>query len=565
MLQRLFILAATAHADRQRQGFRRDVQCAAKVQSDLLLRLVHRHAPSEFGRIHDFSRMRDPRDFARCVPIRNHEQLFPWLNRVFQGDATALFRPNQSILMFALSSGTTDQPKRIPVTPEFLRSYRRGWNVFGIQALHDHPEGLGRCLLQVVSPMEEYRSPTGVPCGAISGLLAARQMRVVRRYYANPPITANMADANARYYTIMRLAVPRDVAWVVTPNPATTLRLVKTAADHAERLVRDIHDGTLSPPGEVEIPIRARTERALRPNPALARKLTAEIARDGRLLPRHYWRLSFLANWMGGTLRLYLQDFPAWFGEVPVRDIGLLATEGRVTIPLEDGSPVGVLDPHAGYFEFLEENSRAEDFPAVRAGHELEVGRGYRVVMTNAAGLYRYDLGDYVRVHGFLGESPCLEFLHRGDAVSSLCGEKLTEWQVLTAFERVARQAGCAAARFVVAPMWGDPPYYRLYVENRVSFPCTFGPDYDAALATLNVEYASKRASRRLGGVEVNVMPPGLLQACDEHRARARGRGHEQFKQSHLLTSPGADTEFLLGGDRSALVPSGASVSEPRP
>lgn len=544
MLNQLLIAGATLHADAQRRRFQRDVQRAAQVQDAVLRGILLRHADSAFGRTHGFAQVRNLKEFAARVPIREHEQLRPWLDRVYEGDFNALLGARERILMFALSSGSTDQPKRIPVTTEFLHAYRRGWNIFGIQALRDHPEGLGRCLLQVVSPMEEYRSPTGLPCGAISGLLAAKQKRVVRRFYANPSATAEIANADARYYTIMRLAVPRDVAWIVTPNPATTLKLVRTAALHAERLIRDVHDGTLSPLGDIEPAVHARIVRPIRPDRKLAQKLSADLSRDGKLLPRHYWRLSFLANWMGGTLRLYLQEFPAWFGDIPVRDIGLLATEGRVSIPLADGTPAGVLDPRAGYFEFVPEGEGLYEAHAAFGCHDVKPGGVYRVVLTNAAGLYRYDLGDYVRVHGFMGEAPCVEFLHRGNAVSSFCGEKLTEWQVVNAYERVATRLGMGLARFLLSAVWDDPPRYRLHIEGNGQSCTELAHQYDEALAAINLEYGSKRSSGRIGPIELNVVPVGRLLAMDESRRKGRGAAHEQFKQVHLINQPGDDLEI---------------------
>lgn len=547
MWTRLLVLGARLHAEAQRRAFLRDARDAVAVQEGLLRHLLKRHADSAFGREHGFSGIRSAGAFAERVPIRDYEALRPWMDRVYAGETGALFGGGERLRMFALSSGSTDQPKRIPVTGDFLRAYRRGWRVFGISALRDHPEALARCLLQVVSPMEEYRAPCGLPCGAISGLLAAEQGRAVRRFYANPAGTAAIADAEARYYTIMRMAVLRNVAWIVTPNPATTLRLARAAAEHAERLIRDVRDGTLSPPGEPGLRVREELAHRLRPNRALARRMEEGASREGRLLPRHYWRLSFLANWTGGTLGLHVKEFPAWFGAIPVRDIGLLATEGRVSIPLSDGTAAGVVDPRAAFFEFVEEGAAGRDAGAARRMHEVEVGRTYRVVMTNAAGLYRYDLGDFVRVTEFLGACPCVEFLHRGSAVSSLCGEKVTEWQATAAFERVISGLGMKPARFVLAAAWGNPPRYRLYVEGAAGNTALLAARYDEALAELNVEYASKRSSRRLGAVELIALREGVLSLWDEERRKARGRGHEQFKAVHLLSRPGEDG-FLCGG-----------------
>ena len=90
----------------------------------------------------------------------------------------------------------------------------------------------------------------------------------------------------------------------------------------------------------------------LAPDPGRARQLETIVAEHGALLPKHYWNLAFIANWTGGTMGLYLRDFPHYFGEVPVRDIGLLASEGRVSIPIEDGTPAGIVDVVSHFFEF---------------------------------------------------------------------------------------------------------------------------------------------------------------------------------------------------------------------
>src|SRR5262249_15939740 len=60
-----------------------------------------------------------------------------------------------------------------------------------------------------------------------------------------------------------------------------------------------------------------------------------------------------LGNWTGGSMGAYLRHYPRYYGDTPVRDVGLIASEGRMTIPLEDGTPGGVLDVTSHYFEFI--------------------------------------------------------------------------------------------------------------------------------------------------------------------------------------------------------------------
>jgi hypothetical protein len=546
-LDSLSLGVARQHCRLQHSRFLRAARRAAAVQEKLLHALLRRGESSGFGRDHRLGHVCGYRRFIERVPIWTFEELRPYFDRVVAGDTEALLPPGERVLMFALTSGSTDRPKHIPITSAFVREYRRGWNVFGVKALLDHPEGFLRPILQVVSPMDESRTKRGIPCGSISGLLAATAKRLVRKYYVNPAATGSIEDAEARYYTIMRFAVPGDVSWIVTANPATPLKLARSAAQHAERLIRDIHDGTITPPGEVSADVLTELRGLAKPDAATARRLSQIAARFGELRPCDYWNLAFLANWTGGTLAVHLQDFPRWFGAAPVRDIGLLATEGRVSVPLADGCAAGVLDVEGGFFEFVETQARNDDQAAVRQAHEVHVGCEYRVVMTNHAGLFRYDLEDCVRVTGFLGEAPIVEFLHRGSSVSSVTGEKLTEWQVTEAYRRASEIVGWPAGLFVLAPAWGEPPSYRLHVEVCDADANALAREMDRELGRLNREYAGKRSSGRLGAVVENVLPAGHLAAMDRQRQSRHGAAKEQFKHRFLLGDPSEDGRFPRG------------------
>jgi hypothetical protein len=121
---------------------------------------------------------------------------------------------------------------------------------------------------------------------------------------------------------------------------------------------------------------------------------------------------------------------------------GLLATEGAVTTPCSSSWPVPALT--SAFLEFIDANGR----PLLC--DELRAGESYRVVMTNAGGFYRYDLGDRLLCHGYEGALPLLEFVGR-DVASDLVGEKLTEPFVCDALTLVAGTA-CLAARAAARP-----------------------------------------------------------------------------------------------------------------
>ena len=130
--------------------------------------------------------------------------------------------------------------------------------------------------------------------------------------------------------------------------------------------------------------------------------------------------LRLISCWTHGSATVFAARLAQHFPKVLMQGKGLLATEGLVSIPLR-GAEWPVLAIESAYIELLDASGRAR--PATSA----EVGGEYEILITNESGLYRYAIGDRVRVHGFLGAAPLLEFLGRAGLTSDLAGEKLDE------------------------------------------------------------------------------------------------------------------------------------------
>lgn len=505
-----------------------------RTQDDLLARLLAEHAETGFGKDHGFSGIRSYDDFRKAVPIRDYEDLGSYFQSVWEGRYDALIPPGRRMKMFALTSGTTGAPKRIPITEDVLAHYRRCMTMYGVQLLNDHPAGWLRHILQVTSPAEEMISPAGLPCGAISGMLAKTQKRIVRKMYPVPYAVAGIADADAKYYTIMRLAIPDDVGLITTANPSTILRLFDVAETHLDRLLADIADGTLTPPGD--IPAEVRRQLRLRKNPRLARQIASAVERDGLLRADQFWNLVMLMHWTGGTLSLYLPQIRRRCPGVPIRDVGLLASEGRFTVPLTDETPAGVAEITGNVLEFIPAGQIDSARPDVLRPHELTVGEDYFLIVTNPCGLWRYNINDCVRMTDTLGDSPVLAFLSKGDHTANLTGEKLTEHQLVQAVRRAGQQLSIEIPRFVAQPVFANQPYYRIRVELAQPAPDALAKRIDAALAALNVEYASKRTSGRLGPIEICGQPPAVFDARERELIALRKGRREQYKHQYLLT-----------------------------
>ena len=551
-LKRLVGRPIANRARRLAVEFHGQAKRAGVVQRELLLSRIARNADSDFGRDHHFGEIRSPADFRKRVPVGDYSRHEPYIDRVRNGQVSALFGPGTEVLMFAMTSGTTNRPKTIPVTREALQDYREGWLVWGIQAFDAHPDiienGL-RPILQIASDWRESYTPAGIPCGAITGLTASMQSRMIRTTYCMPPSGSRIKDVESKYYLALRSSIHKNLGTIIAANPSTILNMVRLGDRERETLIRDLFDGTLDRkwaiPDDVRKELRFRMR--IRRKDA-ARRLEKLVAEHGRLLPRDYWpNLEFLSNWMGGTMRAYLRGYPEFFGDKPVRDVGLIASEGRMTIPIEDGTPAGVLDVRHHYFEFIPEEEADKPEPETVEAVDLVEGKNYFILLTTAGGLYRYNIFDLVRCVGFHGEAPVVEFLNKGAHFSSLTGEKLSEHQVISAVEKAQRTAGVRLRSYLLLPIWGDPPSYGLLVENSDL------PEGEAAgrfieaveheLRELNVEYAAKRDTLRLGPVRTIRIQDGAWAEFQKRRLARSGGTVEQYKQPHLIP----DVEAIHG------------------
>ena len=514
------------------------------VQQAVLFDILRYQLPTAFAKDHAFASMKTVEDFRRILPVRGYDAIDPYIQRVRKGETLALLA-DPRVHMFAMTSGTTATRKFIPVTDRYLENYKRSWNIWGLKVFVDHPHLKLRPILQMAGDPDEFRSESGVPCGAVTGLTAQMQKRIVRLFYCIPAAMARLKDPQAKYYAALRLSVPREVSLMIAANPSTMLNLARAGDTHKETLIRDIHDGTLSG-FDYPLEFRAAIKSRLRADRAAARRLEAIVHSTGHLYPKDYWYRGFLlGNWTGGSVGAYLQHYPRYFGDNPVRDVGLIASEGRMTIPFADHSASGVLDITSHYFEFIPESEADSPNPTVLGAHELVEGGRYFILLTTAYGLYRYHIHDLVRCTGFHNKTPLIEFLSKGANFANLTGEKISEYQVTHSMAETLREMNTSLGVYSLAPIWpereDDTPYYGLFVEpHDASVGAEVVKHLETKLRRMNIEYDAKRESQRLAEIRLQVVAPGFWSHWDAERLRRNGGALEQYKHPCLI----ADLEF---------------------
>ena len=512
------------------------------VQQRTLRSLLDLNRESHFAKDQGLVTAKTVEDLRKAVPVSDYERFRPYIDLMKAGDHRGLLGSQNELLMFSLSSGTTSESKFIPITRRFFDDYRRGWQYWGIRAFDDHQGLMKSTILQVSSDYDRFRTEGGTPCGNISGLAAKVQHPAVKLLYTLPYEVVQIPEPEARYYTSMRLAVADPhIGMITTANPSTLVHMAQLADSKRESIIRDIFDGTVSSAVELPLAVRkALSKRIDRPNQKRARELEQLVEQTGNLHPSGYWqRLGVITVWTGGSCASYLPAVRELYGNKPVRDHGLSASEGRMTIPFEDESPDGILDVVSHFFEFIPENEYGSENPIVLEAHELEEGRNYFILLSTCSGFYRYDICDVVRCTGFMGTVPILRFLHKGAHISSVTGEKLSESQVVDAMQDTLRESRHKVSFFTLIPVWGEPPYYRLLLEDS-ELPSPeargrFEELLDRRLGEQNCEYEEKRKTGRLAPLKVLPLRNGSWTEFAAQRREKIGGSVEQYKHPCLL------------------------------
>ena len=513
--------------ERTIRDFERSLVDPMGSQRGRLAAMLWEAQDTAFGRDHALSASDTLESFRDKVPIRSFAQLSPWMSRMHAGESQVLTRsPVTSLLK---TSGTTGAAKLLPVTEPYAKAVDEGQSLWRLALMRDH-EGVtqGRAFT-IVSPPSEGVLPSGLKYGSNTGRMQARQPWYVRARVPVPAQVAAIQDSRIRVYCLLRFALQSQISSFTTANPSTLLLLFRQMKEHWPELVRDLAKGTLSGPAK-DLPRRVRWGL----KPYLRRRKLPAVP-----VPAELWDLEVINCWKGGPAQFFLPRLQqALGGPVPIREVGVTASEGYFAIPMSDGFEGGVAWLGGHLLEFVDAAGQP------KWAWELNAGERYRLVVSTTAGLYRYDMNDILECTGHVRGAPLLRFVRKGGNMLNITGEKVSEDQLLQAFSAVAQDS--AIVGFSVGHRLAEVPVLRLAVEG----PTTAGlaQRFDAALQLGNVEYQAKRESGRLGVAELVQLSPGTYQRWRAARV-AEGAPHGQIKDPVVLRDDAAWQRLKLASE----------------
>jgi hypothetical protein len=520
LVNSLWQLAATPESRR----FERALRDPEQAQQAILHRLVRRNRGTRFGREHGFAEIRSVEDYRARVPLRSYDEMVPWIEAIRRGEANVLTR--ERVRRFVPTGGSSGGRKLIPWTASLGREFRRALAPWIVDLFRRRPELKGGPAYWSVSPamdpeVEDGRVPVGFDGDSayLGGVLAA----LVRPSLAFPEAAARGLDARGlQHATLVRLLRCRELRLVSVWHPSFFGLLLDRMVEWWDRLVEDIERGGSA--GD-RLPPNARR--------------AGELRRLGPHALRDLWpRLGLVSCWTDAGAASSARELRDRLPHVPIQGKGLLATEGVTSIPFGGRRPLAV---RSHFLEFLDEDGGAH------LVHELAEGRTYTVVLSTSGGLYRYLTHDRVRVTAEAEGIPSIRFVGRGDRVSDLRGEKLTDGFVQGVLDRLF-EPGEGVRFAMLAPTGGTPAGYALFLDASGDVGGSRADRLDALLRE-NPHYRWAREVGQLAPPKVVRVPPGAHRLYLEAET-ARGRRLGDVKPVALDTRTDWHSVFERAGRR---------------
>ncbi|MCY0872322.1 MAG: GH3 auxin-responsive promoter family protein [Acidithiobacillus caldus] len=468
------------------------VQC----QQHLLLHLIGQARACRFAEDHDFARIQSVRDFQSRVPLRDYESFwhsywepeFPRIqNQTWSG----------RIPFFALSSGTSSgRSKYLPLSWTMLRAQRRA----ALDTLVWHQRACpwarpmrGRFFFLGGSTDLRSLAP-GIRAGDLSGIAAATLPRWARPFVYPPRRLALLGDWEAKLRILAADSPGHDIRRLAG-TPSWLLLLLRAVAAQVgnppfPRLELLLHGGVpFAPYRPLFAPFLTGTRAELREVYAASEAFIASA--DGE--PE-------------AGLRLHLQ--------------------------------------HGAFFEFVPVAELGRERPRRHWLRDCVSGEDYALVLTTAAGLWSYLIGDVVRV--LTRRPPRIHIVGRLQDYLSVFGEHLHPEELAAAVARAAATGGMPVAEWMVGPSFAeDRPglgHHVFLLESAAPLPpsAELRPRLELMTKTLdeelrrrNADYDEHRALQ-LTPPELHVLAPGSF----AHWLKTEGRLGGQNKVPRVVPDP---------------------------
>lgn len=544
---------------KQRRKLEEDTRNVKQVQEETLLKRLRKYGDTRYGRQYDFRSMKDSADFRTRHAITTYEHYRELIERIAAGEDKVII--SEKPLILAMTSGTSGRSSMLLSTKDTnTEFFLQGVTVCldAMRKAFPATESLQRTTKFFYTPTFR-QSEAGIPIGPNSSTPASS--RHMLNLYTTPAPAFEVPSEKDTLYLHLLFALKDPSVGTLESNFASTVFYAFAALQERwQELAEDIERGTVSNALALDPKVRSRLEALMRPDPKRASQIRAHFQDGFRGIAKRLWpNLNLVLAVDSGSNQIYgemLRD--SYCQGVPFYSPFYAATEGLIGVNLwpEEPSRRYLLCPRSMFCEFLPESSLEQDDPQTLLMQEVKEGDNYELVITNASGLYRYRIGDIVKVVGFHNQCPIVEFQYRRGQMLNVRGEKVSEHLFLTALKKAVSQWPgaqlvdycCAESGIMGDSSGGSDPHYQVFLELKGVRNLTEEQRYklDICLQQDSAVYKSFRIKGSIGPMRVQLVAPGAFNELSKQMMSFNNTSPNTFKMHRVLRRK-EYTDFLLG------------------
>ncbi|KAK7368026.1 hypothetical protein VNO80_10048 [Phaseolus coccineus] len=527
---------------------------ADAVQERVLAEIVTRNAHTEYLKRFELGAAADRQTFKSKIPVISYEDVQPEIQRIANGDRSPILSAHP-ISEFLTSSGTSaGERKLMPTIKEELDRRQLLYSLL-MPVMNLYVPGLDKGKgLYFLFVKSETRTPGGLLARPVLTSYYKSDHFKTRPYdpynvYTSPNEAILCPDSFQSMYTQMLcgLIERNHVLRLGAVFASGLLRAIRFLQLHWPQLVHDIRSGTLT--SQITDPaIREYMDNnVLKPDPKLAQFMTEECSKENweGIITRIWPNTKYLDVIVTGAMAQYIPTLNYYSGGLPLACTMYASSEcyfGLNLNPMCKPSKVSyTIMPNMAYFEFLLHDPISGSISSKLVDLvDVEVGKEYELVITTYAGLYRYRVGDILRVTGFHNSAPQFHFVRRKNVLLSIDSDKTDESELQNGIENASRLLAEFNTSVVEYTSYADtttiPGHYVIYWEL-LSKDSANSPSHEVLNRcclemeeSLNSVYRQCRvADHSIGPLEIRVVKNGTFEELMDY-AISRGASINQYK-----------------------------------
>ncbi len=512
--QKLFkLISAKAH-----NAFCRAMLNPFGAQHAVLEKISANLSNTEYGQYYHVAKNISYAEYANKIPIVNYEDIADWIDRA---KTNIKIISNDKIEFFEKTSGNAGPQKSIPYTKTLRTNFSNCFKIWGYDSLSKVLSLDTLKIFMSISPLQSKESESyhHDDSDYLKGIIQI----LIKPFLVRQTNIYQLTDPNDfRFILALTLLAQENIEIMSIWSPSYLLVLLSIIEDRFDEMIFYLTQENFKYQNiQFSVPCLRKKRKAL--------FSSFKSNRNYELLWPH---LKLISCWTQGTSSRLANKIDQYFPKTHIQGKGLLATEAPITIPLVQANGYVPLVNDV----FLEFEDKSKNILRL---HELKIDEQYEIIISQSSGLYRYRLGDYIRVTHFHQNTPCFEFIGRTADTCDLVGEKLNERFVENIFSKSPFKESDCLLLVPTLQETGQGKYY-LLTDNKAVLEQEYYLDNYLSGA---FHYANARKMLQLLMPEIVYHPQMKTHVCQIMENMGIKMGNQ--KERSLIISPQIGEQLL--------------------